>query len=804
MKEQFPNTNHDYLIDVWTKVTNSLSYSPKRNGLKEPLPNFCLKLPTGGGKTLMAVHTIDQINKHFLKKKTGFVLWIVPTNQIYSQTIKSLRNREHPYRQVLDLSSAGRTMILEKTDKFNPEDVQENLVVMMLMLPSAARQNKETLKIFQDAGGFENFFPAEDDLKVQDELLRAFPNLDYFGKEKTFWNRQIKTSLGNTLRTLKPIIIIDEGQKSYSDIAQETIRGFNPKIVVELSATPPPAANKLVTVYGQDLNKEEMIKLDINVTNKTSVDWKNTLLSSVEKRKFLAEKAREYEANTNQYIRPICLIQVERTGKDQIGGGHIHAEDAKGYLISDCLIPAEEIAIKSSEKDDIEGIDLYSRDCKINYIITKQALQEGWDCSFAYILTILTNPKSENAITQLVGRILRQPYARKTKVKELDESYVFCFQQNAGSLMKKIKAGLEGEGLGDLAGRVVQQTDDGKETDQEEVHYRERFKKFEGKIYLPHFIIQEENEWRELRYEMDLARRINWNELDYSNIESLKLSPVETKDEMLAVGLSSDQQQLVEKKASEKKMGGLKVDLVFITRHILEVIPNPWIAYRVAEKSIEILRKNFDDKIIASNLVFIVEELIKELKSQKDIQAEKVFRLLIAEKKLCFFLQKGTGFSIPKTIKISRSNILFNTHKGEPLQRSLFDKVDRDNINSLEESVAICLDEQEKLLWWYRNISRVDYYVRGWKQNKIYPDFIFTMKNENDPSDYSKVFVLETKGIHLKNEDTKYKQSIFEICNQFAKQKPWNELELEFSEREFEFQVVFDRDWQREVNEIFA
>ena len=92
------------------------------------------------------------------------------------------------------------------------------------------------------------------------------------------------------------------------------------------------------------------------------------------------------------------------------------------------------MAVKSAEIDELKDFDdmggLMVRDCPMRYIITKQALQEGWDCSFAYVLTILTNPHSKTAMTQLVGRILRQPYARKTHVPALDESYVYCFQRD--------------------------------------------------------------------------------------------------------------------------------------------------------------------------------------------------------------------------------------------------------------------------------------------------------------------------------------------------------------------------------------
>ncbi len=141
-----PDIAFDFTRKAWEKATKKsldafqvVRFFEKKNGLSEYLPNFCIKVPTGGGKTLLATHTIGLINTHYLKKQTGLVLWIVPTNQIYRQTLKALRTREHPYRQVLDLNSGGRTKIVEKTERFTPADIQESLVVLLLMLPSANR-----------------------------------------------------------------------------------------------------------------------------------------------------------------------------------------------------------------------------------------------------------------------------------------------------------------------------------------------------------------------------------------------------------------------------------------------------------------------------------------------------------------------------------------------------------------------------------------------------------------------------------------------------------------------------------------
>lgn len=293
---------------AWEKTTGKFVYHSKTDGLHQPLPDIYLKVPTGGGKTMLACHAIDLIQKIYLKKQTGLVLWIVPSTQIYRQTILALKDRDHPYRQALDMSSGGRIVIKEKTELFNRLDIEENLVVLMLMLPSANRQNKETLKVFRDSGGFTDFFPREDDFEGHKKLKALVPNLDCFTTDFEVFGTQIKTSLGNTLKLLKPLVIIDEGHRAYGELARNTVRNFNPSFILELSATPPPNCNELVKITGRELHEEEMIKLDIHLTNKTSLDWQDTLLASYEKRNELEKKAKEYEQNTGEYIRPICLI----------------------------------------------------------------------------------------------------------------------------------------------------------------------------------------------------------------------------------------------------------------------------------------------------------------------------------------------------------------------------------------------------------------------------------------------------------------------------------------------------------------
>ena len=808
--------SYDWARAAWEKcvrdqVATSSVYLPRRNGLGQPLPTFCLKIPTGGGKTLLATKVVDLVNAHYRRCQSGLVLWIVPTTQIYNQTLRALKDRDHPYRQQLDLASAGRTVVLEKSSGFAPRDLDENLCILLLMLPSANRETKEKLRMFRDSGGYGRFFPSDEDVAAHKMLLKRVRNLDTFG-DNGFWGSYVKTSLGNTLRLLNPLIILDEGHKAYSPNAKKTLEDFNPCMIVELSATPPRGANVLVEIQGRELHAEEMIKLDLHIRNQASASWRDTLLASIEHRDHLEAQAVENHARTGVYIRPICVIQVERTGRDQRQPGVVHADDAREYLLRHPTVRPEMVAVKTSQKDELKEVDeiggLLSPECPIRFIITKQALQEGWDCPFAYVLTILTNPSSKSALTQLVGRILRQPYARKTHVAALDESYVFCFQRRGNDLLQEVRKGFGLEGLHGLEGKIVADPQVPTETTRAvTLLQRDEFRAATRDLVLPAFMIKDHGEWRLVHYEADILSRVPWDEIDVGSLFDLALGEGSSEFDARA-GLEVDVLASDPEGGRTNSSNGSKIDYYFAASHLLDVVPNPWRGHELARRVFGALLDNNPPERVAANYVFVLEELRKHLEVERDRLSQRVFRDLLAEGTMRFIVvTDDLAFNrLPPRIDASVGKQA-NRDDGSQYQLSLFDPIFEDDLNGLENSVATYLDQQERLFFWYRNRARKDYYVQGWKRGKIYGDFIFTLRSDEPDSDdeFHQVFVVETKGLHLKAAaDTVYKRCIFDICSEHAAKKNWAEFVPAMRDKVMNFEVVDEDEWEKRLNAMFS
>ncbi len=804
-----PETS-DYCNEAWTEIKTSLaiqspSYTTRQDGLSRNIPNICFKVPTGGGKTLLAACALQRIKQDYFKTNNGFVLWIVPSETIFTQTSKYLRNKEHPYRQMLDRISGGRTIIFEKNDRFNKQDVEGNLCVMLLMLQAGNRNNKETLKMFRDSGKFTSFFPDVDDYNSNKELLEKVPNLETANLIEGFGDvvagLSIKHSLGNVLKLIRPVVIMDEGHKATSDLALETLNGFNPSFILELSATPKSNSNVLINVKGEELKKEQMIKLPINVFSYEESNWKQTLNHSHEKLQELSKLSAGLQKDEGRYIRPIILIKADSRKKND---PYDHVEDVKKYLMDNLGVSPEEIRIKLSEKDEIKDEDLFHKLCPVKYIITKDALKEGWDCSFAYILAILANTKSDTALTQFIGRVLRQPEARTTKIKELNQCFVYCNKSDVNEAVANIKKGLESEGMGDLKSDINANNNTTNSSKIVQLKIKDQFKN--DKIFLPKLNVIDGKQVRTFDYYQDILLDIDWKEYKFG--KELILENKNTFDyNLVKVDVKTNEYRQLEllRQGEEKKseQSESKIDIALMTSQLMDKIPNPWQATRLINLVLEKLREKYSEDIIALNSVYIVDEIKRDclvwlLVESENIFKEKlevgtIFLKLIAEPFANLNWQMEEV--INATVGGDESKIEFDKNIFEPQYKSLY--------NNYEYQVASYINKSEAVKWWHRlGVKGTEYSVAGWKRDKIFPDFLVRMENENGVCKFQFV---ETKGDHLEgNKDTKYKQKVFEYLNNLAKKEfsTIGELKLVENKDELNFQMIFEDSWKSDIKEI--
>ncbi len=787
VRAQHPHLNiprPDFAAETWKAMGEAgklppsrwtIPFSPRTDGTGRPVPDVVLKVPTGGGKTYLATSALSRVFGRYLNKNTGFVLWIVPNEAIYSQTLRHLTDRQHPYRQMLDRAAAGRVKIMQKTDPLDRRDVEGNLCVMLLMLQSANRETQDSLRIFKDRGDVHGFAPPEGDQAAHKAAIDATPNLDAY--DDLF--PMVKDSLGNALRIIRPVVVLDEGHKAVSDLAFRTLYGFNPSFVLELTATPKDVepkggknpvqgryANVLVEVTGRELDREGMIKMPLNLDARQGVDWKTTLNVALERLQTLDIAAAGLRADTNRYIRPILLVQVERTGKEQRESGHIHANDVKDWLLTAGFDEAE-IAIKTAEQNDLsqpENQDLLSPTNRVRVIITKAALQEGWDCPFAYVLCALAASSNLRAMTQLVGRILRQPYAMKTGIPALDECHVITHHARTRDVVDAIKDGLESDGLGDLVLSVTSSEGSAPAVIRRNVNRRPDFASDE--IYLPKVLLVEDGAARDLDYDTDILAAIDWRGFNPQAIADRIPENAQAAESQLQRIELTDTDDHFATRTVAAGLEAIRFDAAHTVRMILDIVPNPFVGREIVGRTVDALRaRGFDDAKLGALATLIVEELRRGLDDERTRRAEALFKDAVAAGRIQFRLRlDGNNWRMPFTVETTEpegADQLTST-TGGPLERSLFLPIYKSELNDAEKDVAVYLDGTKALVWWHRNVARSQYGLQGWRRARIYPDFIFAARRDGQKN---RLVVLETKGEQLDNLDTAYKREVLKVMS---------------------------------------
>lgn len=390
------------------------------------VPRVCAKVPTGGGKTLIGASAIDII-ADALPAHDEVVVWLVPRREILNQTIRNLRDPDHFLRQTLDRDFAGRVEVLSKEDGlagrgFNANTVGDGLTVFVLSYDSF--KNKEGRRAY-----------------AENSALAGLTELQRAGGTAFDVDGADDTALITALAGSNPIVVVDESHHAGSGLSVEMLRNLNPRFVLELTATPDARrTNVIAQATARQLKREEMVKLPVVVYRRP--DKRTVIQDAVMLQRRLEAIAESDERRTGRYIRPIVLFQAER--RDSAG--------AETYeLLRDRLveagIPPEQVAVRTGDVDEIGGADLMSRDCPIRFIITVEALAEGWDCPFAYVLATVANKSSKVSVEQIVGRVLRQPHACRASSRSLNIAYVLTSSADFDGTVQQVVDGLNGSGF---------------------------------------------------------------------------------------------------------------------------------------------------------------------------------------------------------------------------------------------------------------------------------------------------------------------------------------------------------------------
>ena len=398
---------------------------PYKNNVQR-VPHICIKVPTAGGKTFIACNAIKTIFDAFDYHKTKAVVWLVPSITILDQTIKNLKDATHPYRQKINSQFGNKVEVFDKAallqgSGFNATSVKEQLNIFVLSFDSIRTANKEGRKVFEQNGSLQSF----------ESLL---------GKDE-------EISLMKVLQFLNPLVVVDESHNAESDLSVEMLREFNPSFILDLTATPRKNSNIISFIDALELKKENMVKLPVIVYNHQ--DKTEVINSSLQLQKRLELQSIEEEKKGGKYIRPIVLFQAQPKN----GAVFLNEEEEKSNVqklkekLIELKIPAEQIKIKTASINEIEGVDLMRNDCDVRFIITINALKEGWDCPFAYILASLADKSSAVDVEQILGRVLRQPYVMKHNFPLLNLSYVLTASSKFLDTLDNIVKGLNKAGF---------------------------------------------------------------------------------------------------------------------------------------------------------------------------------------------------------------------------------------------------------------------------------------------------------------------------------------------------------------------
>jgi len=696
-------------------------------------PFVCIKVPTGGGKTFIASHSVGLIFGDYLNERNdkGLVMWFVPSDAIRTQTLDNLKNRKHPYREVLDqrFNNAIKVFDLSEAKSISKSDLEDNICIIVATLSSFRRKDKEWLKAYQDNGALMGHFEG---LKSKD--------FDFLDKDK---KGEIIYSLANVIKLHNPLLIIDEGHNIQTELSFDMVNGLNPSFVLEFTATPKGQSNVLVNISAKELKEEKMIKMPIYLANKTP--WRETIYEGISK---LEELEKATKKNKGEYIRPIMLLQAEQ---EKESDKKVYVDKIKNFLIEDAKIPEEQIAIKTSKRKELPKMEeLLSKKSPIRYIITVNALKEGWDCPFAYILVSVSNLGARLSVEQTIGRIMRLPYAKEKSDQRLNSAYIFTSTRSFSQTSELVIKGLQENGYEDIVpmngGVSVVANEFGKKINDKN-------------IVLPFLNIKDENIFRKLDYLGDLIgdslilEQENMN-IDFQIVEDTPIMKIDIGKEG----------ELIRDAAG-------KLKLIYHYKDFTEEDLLAWLRIKIQRGFMSISEMNN-----------YLEKIIDKLLKVHNLSKLSVYRYQVKEEIERMIDGTVNKFTEKKFKNLEDNYLLFTSGENflfgdsinlidvcpDSFRKHLYDRANKMNKEELE--LAYQIDSLSNVYWWFRNPEKTGFYIQGWLKNKFYPDFIVKTKNDN-------YIILEYKGSQFEgSKDTEYKNAIGKKWQELSKGKQFFEL----------------------------
>lgn len=781
-------------------------------------PEVCFKVPTGGGKTFLAASSIKPIFDSMPVSRAKAVVWLVPSDAILTQTYSALADVHHPYRQKIDTDFGSRVEVYSKAQllngqNFNPTTITEQLSIFVLSYDSFRTSKKDGRKAYQENGNLATF-PKQ--LSDKSFLL---PDTD-------------ETALIQVIRALNPVVIVDESHHATSNLSIEMLQNFNPSFVLDLTATPKKNSNIISFVDAAQLKKANMVKLPVIVYNRKTQD--DVFADAINLRTKLEAQAIKDQQVTGRYVRPIVLLQAQPKN---------NADSTTYQKIKDILIeagiPASHIAIKTADKDELKGVNLMSADCPIRYIITVNALKEGWDCPFAYVLATVANRTSSVDVEQILGRVLRLPYTQKNPDNVLNLSYVITCSANFYQTLDKVVAGLNSAGFSskDYRAKDVEVEIPAEpladSTEQTEIQPPVvevpivddndipvvNVSDLKARVAAAQAASSAENASSPVDNMLnDALNQSEAYENEISNTEetSVSVAPQEVRDKMnvfkmnddfreeasalrfpqfmLEIGtslFSDNEYVLLEPEHLSKgftlKDKDVQIDFTTLDAEMArvdvddskEATPKAWklegadsaffkawfneqpsnvrMAYCKGLIKKKLSKLNcVNDKELMDYIDRVVETLSADQLADLEqspypyvIKVEKKVKALLAEhcaKTFQLWLEQSKLVCHPN---YALKSTISPTNATSVIPNSLY--TSEENMNDYERKMVWALSSLKNIKWWHRNISRLGFMING--STHAYPDIIAMTHS-------GKILMIETKGDHLDNDESREKAKI--------------------------------------------